>query len=184
MNGSLLRHALLGLVAAITPIDMALSADLNDNDPGRLAFESMCATCHGTNARGNGPSAKQLTVAPPDLTVLARQNNGVLPITTVYEIIDGRKVIESHGTREMPIWGAYNNSFLYPTAVLSGSPAADPKGELSAIVGPDDRLMVASGALSLDDWRAQMMLVRCFWAIAALAFVFGCRSATASVFGG
>jgi hypothetical protein len=33
---------------------------------------------------------------------------GMLPITRIYKIIDGRKVIESHGTREMPIWEAYN----------------------------------------------------------------------------
>jgi len=127
MDGSLLRYALLGLFAASSPVETAASADLNDNDPGRLAFESMCATCHGTNARGNGPFAKQLTVAPPDLTVLARQNNGALPITTIYEIIDGRKVIESHGTREMPIWGAYNNSFLYPTGKFI-DPSYDPDG--------------------------------------------------------
>jgi cytochrome c553 len=50
MDGSLLRFALLGLVAAISPVEMAASAGLNDNDPGGLAFESMCATCHGTNA--------------------------------------------------------------------------------------------------------------------------------------
>ena len=50
MDGSLLRNALLAPVAASSPVETAASADLNDNDPGRLAFESMCATCQGANA--------------------------------------------------------------------------------------------------------------------------------------
>ena len=42
---------------------------------------------------------------PPDLTVLAKKNNGVFPFNSVYEIIDGRKTVVAHGTRDMPIWG-------------------------------------------------------------------------------
>jgi hypothetical protein len=29
----------------------------------------------------------------------------VFPLSAVYEAIDGRNAVESHGTREMPIWG-------------------------------------------------------------------------------
>jgi hypothetical protein len=39
------------------------------------------------------------------LTVLAKKNKGVLPFSAVYEIIDGRKTVMAHGTRDMPIWG-------------------------------------------------------------------------------
>jgi hypothetical protein len=46
-----------------------------------------------------------LKVPPPDLTVLAKKNNGVFPFNSVYEIIDGRKTVIAHGTRDMPIWG-------------------------------------------------------------------------------
>jgi hypothetical protein len=47
-----------------------------------------------------------LKTRPTDLTVLAKNNNGVFPYNAVYEIIDGRNsTISSHGTREMPIWG-------------------------------------------------------------------------------
>jgi len=43
----------------------------------------------------------------PDLTVLAKNNNGVFPFDRVYQVIDGRKEqdILSHGSREMPVWG-------------------------------------------------------------------------------
>jgi hypothetical protein len=42
-DGSSPRFALLGVVAAISPVEMTASADPNANDPGRLAFESMNA---------------------------------------------------------------------------------------------------------------------------------------------
>ena len=86
------------------------SQDINagkpeDIDGGKSEFQSSCAPCHGVDAKGKGPFSAQLKVPPADLTVLARKNNGVLPLNAIYEIIDGRKVIEAHGTREMPIWG-------------------------------------------------------------------------------
>ena len=53
-----------------------------------------------------GPlSANKLKTKPADLTALAKKNNGVFPVSAVYEAIDGRNAIESHGAREMPIWG-------------------------------------------------------------------------------
>jgi hypothetical protein len=42
--------------------------------------------------------------APPDLTQLARRNDGLFPTDRVRRIVDGREV-ESHGTRDMPVWG-------------------------------------------------------------------------------
>jgi hypothetical protein len=56
--------------------------------------------------KGNGPVSKELKTPPADLTVLAKNNNGVFPYDMVYQVIDGRNsTIKSHGTREMPIWG-------------------------------------------------------------------------------
>jgi hypothetical protein len=57
------------------------------------------------DAKGNGPLSENLKTKPTDLTVLSKINNGVFPLNSIYEIIDGRKSIGSHGTREMPIWG-------------------------------------------------------------------------------
>jgi hypothetical protein len=44
-------------------------------------------------------------VPPPDLTVLAKKNGGVFPVSRVYEVIDGRQAVAAHGPRDMPIWG-------------------------------------------------------------------------------
>lgn len=74
-------------------------------DEGKTEFLSSCASCHGTDGKGKGPVSAELKATPPDLTVLAKKNNGVFPVNTVYQIIDGRDSIPSHGTRDMPIWG-------------------------------------------------------------------------------
>ena len=74
-------------------------------DPGKAEYRSSCAPCHGMDGRGNGPVSAELKVPPPALTVLAKKNNGVFPFNSVYEIIDGRKAVIAHGTRDMPIWG-------------------------------------------------------------------------------
>ena len=67
-------------------------------------FQIYCASCHGVNAAGNGPLAESLRHAPPNLTLLAQRNGGVFPAPRIRRIIEGRDV-ESHGNREMPVWG-------------------------------------------------------------------------------
>ena len=91
-------------VAAIT-IGSAEQAFAEVLDPGHAEYHSSCAPCHGTDGRGNGPVSADLKVLPPDLTVLAKKNSGVFPLNSVYQIIDGRKSVIAHGSRDMPIWG-------------------------------------------------------------------------------
>jgi len=76
-----------------------------DSDIGKSEFQSSCASCHGPDGKGNGPVSGQLKVPPSDLTMLAKNNNGVFPLNAAYEAINGSKTIPAHGTREMPIWG-------------------------------------------------------------------------------
>jgi mono/diheme cytochrome c family protein len=75
--------------------------DLSD---GRTLFNTYCASCHGTSATGSGPLAPALRHVPPDLTGLALANGGVFPSDRLRRIVDGREV-QSHGNREMPVWG-------------------------------------------------------------------------------
>jgi mono/diheme cytochrome c family protein len=95
------------LVAAIAAVTVASGGETvaQELDPGKAEFLSSCAPCHGSDGRGIGPVSAELKVRPPDLTMLAKQNNGVFPFNSVYEIIDGRKTVIAHGTRDMPIWG-------------------------------------------------------------------------------
>ena len=72
---------------------------------GKIEYLSSCAPCHGEDGKGGGILASVLKVPPADLTTLARRNGGDFPLAAVTEIIDGRTLIASHGTREMPFWG-------------------------------------------------------------------------------
>ena len=95
-----------GLVVAIIIIGGTISAPAGNGDQAKLDYRAFCAACHGTDAKGSGPVSPTLRTPPADLTILARNNNGVFPSDKVYEIIDGRNSsISSHGTREMPVWG-------------------------------------------------------------------------------
>ena len=73
-------------------------------DFGKREFEANCASCHGLNGKGNGPLVEFLRRSPPDLTLLAKNNQGVFPMNRLYEVIDGANV-PSHGARDMPVWG-------------------------------------------------------------------------------
>ncbi|HYU47110.1 MAG TPA: hypothetical protein VEK84_13155, partial [Terriglobales bacterium] len=57
---------------------------------GHDMFMSYCASCHGKDAKGNGPAASALKVAPMDLTALARQNGGKYPALKVTSVLSGQ----------------------------------------------------------------------------------------------
>jgi len=86
-------------------------------DAGKREFQRSCATCHGVDAKGKGPSAQALTVKPTDLTQLSKQHGGVFLFWRVYEKINGKDEapIRVHGTREMPIWGERFRIEAYPS---------------------------------------------------------------------
>ncbi len=73
-------------------------------DGGKI-FSNYCASCHGVNAKGNGPVVPALKVRVPDLTTLARRNHGTFPAARVRDIIAGDEDHAAHGSREMPVWG-------------------------------------------------------------------------------
>lgn len=85
----------------------------NQNTPPLIAsirgenlYKAYCASCHGVDAKGNGPMAVWLKVPPSDLTRIAARNGGKFPLDRVDRIISGEEALSSgHGTRVMPIWG-------------------------------------------------------------------------------
>ena len=77
-------------------------------DAGKREFQRSCASCHGADARGNGPTASILSVKPADLTQMKKKHGGTFLFWRTYDTISGRGeevAIRGHGTREMPIWG-------------------------------------------------------------------------------
>lgn len=72
---------------------------------GSSLFKTYCATCHGVDARGDGPLADQLRARPPDLTLFARRNKDAFDKEKVRRIVDGRDPVKGHGGPDMPVWG-------------------------------------------------------------------------------
>ncbi|HEY7531077.1 MAG TPA: cytochrome c [Gemmatimonadota bacterium] len=71
---------------------------------GQEMFVRYCASCHGEDGRGGGPASASLRQPAPDLTRLARE--GRFAENELMDVIDGRRAVAAHGTREMPVWGA------------------------------------------------------------------------------
>jgi len=68
-------------------------------------YVAYCASCHGKDGKGGGPVASALKTPPPDLTTLARRNNGKFPADHVSQIIRGDVNMPAHGDKDMPVWG-------------------------------------------------------------------------------
>jgi mono/diheme cytochrome c family protein len=89
---------------------------------GADLYRFYCANCHGATARG-APARSSLHPAAPDLTILARRNNGVFPRDRVRDtLLHGPKAPEmpAHGTADMPVWGT----------IFRGLDASDAMGEI------------------------------------------------------
>ncbi len=92
------------LGAALSVALPALSAD-NDVAEGHKYFVRYCASCHGTEALGDGPVAKSLATPPANLRKLGDKYGMPLPAHRIAELIDGRDTARAHGSHEMPVWG-------------------------------------------------------------------------------
>jgi mono/diheme cytochrome c family protein len=101
--------AILGAVAAPVLLPAAWGSGdlrktrLREGGPG--LYKTYCATCHGREGRGDGPTAQFLRTVPPDLTLLARHNKGRYDGEKIHRIIDGRDPVKYHGGADMPLWG-------------------------------------------------------------------------------
>lgn len=100
---------LAAAVVALSASGLASAADKKASpDPGKREYLNSCAACHGASgklAAGEGAGVEFLKTTPTDLTTLSKKNGGVFPFERVYMVIDGRKMVSGHGSRDMPIWG-------------------------------------------------------------------------------
>ena len=88
------------MLVAIAQIDYAFSQDF---EPRSDEYMNACAACHGENAKGGVLLGG--TIDTPDLTKLAKNNDGKFPLLKIFQTIDGRTQTDTHGSRVMPIWG-------------------------------------------------------------------------------
>ncbi len=104
MSARLLRPVLSAVIVASVACATVKAEDLSTYSGPEL-FRVYCASCHGADGRGSGPVAASLKDDVPDLTQIARRHGGHFPAEQLHRIIDGRKALPPHGTREMPVWG-------------------------------------------------------------------------------
>ncbi len=98
-----MRNTVLGAIAVMAAsLQSGLAQEVAF---GEAEYMNSCAQCHGTDGKGGGPMASYLTGSLPDLTQIQKNNGGVFPFVSIYEMIDGRQAMGAHGTREMPAWG-------------------------------------------------------------------------------
>ena len=104
MNRSTILIILLGTVL----VGCGKRPGSADPSAGKAIFDKHCAVCHGPG--GNVRLADQHDPKTPDLrTIAERSPHGRLPRIMLGEIIDGRRIVQSHGSRTMPIWGEQLN---------------------------------------------------------------------------
>lgn len=87
--------------AFLTLVLLATPALADDPVRGGVIFQTHCATCHGTAAKGDGPMADVLHQRPSDLTRLTE--GGVFPMTRVLMRITGEEMAVHGGP--MPLYG-------------------------------------------------------------------------------
>lgn len=84
---------------------VVITAGKTSPTSGKQMFASYCASCHGVNAKGNGPMAASLKTQPADLTLLSKGNKGAFPATHVVAVLRFGSPVQSHGSIDMPVWG-------------------------------------------------------------------------------
>jgi mono/diheme cytochrome c family protein len=115
-----MKQSIVGVAAVVVALTIASGTSYAQGkfDFGQREFSSSCASCHGVTGKGDGPMQGFLVKAPPNLTMLSKNNGGVFPYQFLWETIDGRAASVmpgSHGAREMPVWGdVYRSDDQHP----------------------------------------------------------------------
>jgi mono/diheme cytochrome c family protein len=108
MQSSLKLHLdhIIFLLLLLTVSPSLLSSQEDPVIQGEETYIEKCASCHGKDAKGKNAKDSDLGVNTPDLRMISKRNNGQFPVSRIYAIIDGREVVQKHGTRAMPTWGS------------------------------------------------------------------------------
>jgi mono/diheme cytochrome c family protein len=99
------RLSLIGALALLAACSTQPPASDLTTMSGLQLYQQLCASCHGVEAKGDGPVAPLIKIGVPDLTRIAAREGGEFPTEDVRRTIDGRFERPAHGPRDMPVWG-------------------------------------------------------------------------------
>lgn len=94
----------IGYAAQSSPT-VNIKAPFTAAGDGRGMYVSYCASCHGIDGKGAGPTAAALKVRPADLTLLSKNHGGKFPSAHVASVLQLGTNTPAHGSAEMPVWG-------------------------------------------------------------------------------
>jgi mono/diheme cytochrome c family protein len=97
--------AVLTLGACVPKPQTQRSSEMPVAADGRALFVENCAICHGEDAKGNGPLARQMQKAPKDLTLISLRHGDKFPRAKIMSIVDGYARSDMTGPG-MPEFGA------------------------------------------------------------------------------
>jgi mono/diheme cytochrome c family protein len=84
-----MRILLLSVFSAVTLTSAVVSTRQNEPPPGKVIFERVCATCHGSDAKGDqGPSLVPMTMEFDELLAKVRQGGGEMPAISKTKVTD------------------------------------------------------------------------------------------------
>jgi mono/diheme cytochrome c family protein len=90
---------------ASKPTVRKVAPGYTDPSSGKEMYTAYCASCHGADGKGDGPTAPALKALPTNLTLIAAKNGGSFPDSHIAQIIKGDSMTAAHGNKEMPVWG-------------------------------------------------------------------------------
>lgn len=94
---------IVGAVGLLVALAVPSFAQTGKNS-GVMLYKQYCATCHGLDGKGAGPTAPSLKKAPTDLTTM-QPKGGAFPGERVVHTLQGEAMPGPHGTADMPVWG-------------------------------------------------------------------------------
>ena len=100
-----MKHLTMLSISACLFVGLSSTVLAEKGTIGEAEYQNNCAACHGATGKGDGQFTEFLKAGTPSLATLSKNNGGVFPFERVYQVIDGRGDVKSHGSREMPIWG-------------------------------------------------------------------------------
>jgi hypothetical protein len=113
------RSHILGLVAFLGLVGPA-PAVADQHELGEALYMRYCAACHGASGGGEGDMQNFLNIHMPNLRSMSQRNDGVFPLLTTIQIIDGRSGVRAHGG-PMPLWGNVFTGETEPVIGFYGS---------------------------------------------------------------
>jgi len=87
---------LVGLTQVLANSTFSSPLRMTSATSGAEMFAVYCSACHGASGKGR---------SGPDLTTLAKRNNGHFPTARVKETIRGETRLDAHRPEDMPTWG-------------------------------------------------------------------------------